>query len=95
MLGLYNGLIMEKPLSASIRSQLWLYFLSVFLPPFGLGLTIRYLRSDEDGFKRIGLVSLILTVVALMVAVWGTIALSVNLNQQINQQLGNYEGLGL
>jgi len=84
----------EKPASTGWLAVLWLMIVSVLLPPFGVGLTVRYLRSSDKVAKMWGVISLVLTIGVLAVAVWGTIVVSRNLNQVINQQLNTYMNIG-
>jgi len=67
---------------------IWLFFVSIFLPPFGLGLTIRYLRSADRTAKAMGVISLAVTLVVLGAAIWSAVSISKNINQMVNQQLG-------
>lgn len=75
----------EKPVSTSFTALVGLYLVSVFLPPFGLGLTIRYLKSTEPTAKTMGIISLLLTILALMLGVWWAMSSWNGLRQQIEQ----------
>ena len=77
--------LVEKPVSTGVWAVLVLILVSTLLPPFGLGLTIRYLRSGNPTARIWGMASLILTVVVLVLAVWTTISISRNINQLVNQ----------
>ena len=70
---------------------IWLFILSIFLPPLGLGLTIRYIKSEDQNAKAVGWVSLIVTIIAIVVAILLTIAALGSVNQQINSQLQDYQ----
>src|SRR3990167_9273287 len=76
----------EKEASTGVWALLWLFLASVLLPPFGLGLTIRYLKSTDNTAKVMGIISLVLTVMVLGLAAWSTIAISKNINRMMNQQ---------
>lgn len=76
-----------KSASTGIWALVWLFFVSIFLPPFGLGLTIRYLKSIDTTAKVMGLISLLLTVAVLAWAIWSVFLISKNINQMVNQQL--------
>ena len=81
----------DKPVSTGAWSIVWLFVLSVLLPPLGIGLTMRYIKADEESTRMIGWISLIVTVVSLIVAIWiAKLALD-GINQQINSQLDNFQ----
>ena len=85
----------EKPLSTGIWTQLGVYAISIILPPLFIGWTIKYLKSSDPAAKRIGIISLVLTIVAIGVAIWLSLAISKSITQQVNQQLNQYQNLGL
>lgn len=80
----------EKPISTEFWPLVWLFVLSLFFPPFGLGKTIRYIRSEDEKAKVMGWLSLIVTVVAIIVTIWISKTAMDNVNKQINTQLENY-----
>jgi hypothetical protein len=86
--------IKEKPVSIELWPQIKLYLISVMLPPLGIGLTIRYLRSESKKANVIGVVSLILTVSALIYVTWYSINFVNEFNKQLNSELGKYEQIG-
>lgn len=47
-----------------------LYAMSILIPPFGLRRTIRYIRSPDPVAQRMGTVSLVLTIISLLIAIW-------------------------
>ena len=87
--------VREKPVSTNISSQILLYFLSLFLPPLNLISAIRYLKSPDPKAKKIGIISLILMAVGITLATWYAIGLVRSVNQQVRQQLKQYQNLGL
>ncbi len=74
----------SKPLSTSIWTQAWIYFVSVLLPPLGLWPAVKYVRSDDKKARTIGIVAILLTVIGIIIAVWYTIGFINQLNQSIN-----------
>lgn len=86
--------VREKPPSTGFWSQLLLYFVSLFLPPFGLGLTLRYLRYPTPTSHRVGFVSLALTLIGLAGAVWLSLKLYSDLNAQVNEAMKKYSSMG-
>ncbi len=59
----------SKPEDTSIVKQIFVYFVSLFLAPFGLGYAFKYLRQTDRKARMIGVISLILTVVAIIAVV--------------------------
>lgn len=74
-----------------IGRQIWIYFVSLALPPFGLIWTWKYLRSDNSQVKRVGITAAILTVIAIVLTVWVTVGFL----QSMQSQLNSYSNLGL
>ena len=58
-----------KPANTSISKQALVYFVSLFLAPLGLGYTFKYLRQSDKKSKIIGIVSLVLTIIAIVIVV--------------------------
>ncbi len=61
---------MEKPPSTSIMKQILIYVVSFCFAPFGLGWAIQYMRSSDKKAKVVGLISLLLTILALLLTAW-------------------------
>lgn len=81
----------NPPVSMSLRSLVWLFVLSTILPPLGIGLTIRYIKAEDEKAKRIGWISLIVTAIAVVVMVLLSISAMNSATQQINSQMQNYQ----
>lgn len=86
--------VREKPVSTAFWAQAALYAVSVLLPPFGIGMTIRYLRSPDKIAKRAGWISVVLTSLALVVVFWSTYVMTKSISDQVNQSLKQYQGMG-
>lgn len=54
-----------RPLSTSIGKQLVIYAVSFFLPPFGLGYAIKYIRQEDTKTKVVGIISIVLTILSV------------------------------
>lgn len=80
-----------KSVNTGIMSQTGLYLVSFFLPPFGIGWTIKYLKSTDDKAKKIGIASVILTIAGLAAAVM-LVAGSIS---QLSSQMQQYSALGI
>jgi hypothetical protein len=86
--------VREKPLSTGFGSQALLYLASIFLPPFNLPWTWRYLHSDDPTGKKIGWISVILMVISLLIVIWLSYAFAQSLTKQIAEQMKIYQNLG-
>jgi uncharacterized membrane protein YvbJ len=82
----------DKPSEVSISKQTYVYFVSLFLPPFGLWYVWKYLKQKDQKSKKIGWGALILTVVSLAITIWLTQKTIDSLNQSLNSFdiLNNY-----
>lgn len=58
--------------STGLGAQISLYLISILLPPFNLGKSIRYLKSDDPAAQKIGLISLVLMTLSIILAIWLT-----------------------
>ncbi len=65
----------EPPQSTSIAKQIWVYAISILLPPLGLWPGIKYLRGNSILEKRIGLIAITLTIVSTIITIWLTFSL--------------------
>jgi len=76
-----------KPLSTSFGRQMIVYLESIFLPPYGILIGIRYLRQRENKSVIVGIVAIILTFLSLIIFVVMTRRLIDTVNTQVNNQL--------
>lgn len=81
-------LLKEQPLG--VGRQIYIYAVSFFLPPLGLIWTFRYLKKDEK-FRKVGLIAAVLTVISIILTIWFFIGFMNSVQQQLNQ----YQNLGL
>ncbi|HEX8965845.1 MAG TPA: zinc ribbon domain-containing protein [Patescibacteria group bacterium] len=80
--------------SFSIGKIIWIIFVSVVLPPFGLVWTFKYFKSKNPSQKKIAIMSLVLTIVSVILNIWLGIGIFSAVNQQINQVNSQLKGLG-
>ena len=59
----------SAPLSTSVGKQAIIYLVSFFLAPFGLGYAFMYLKQSDAKARMIGIVSLVLTVCAIIAVI--------------------------
>ena len=79
------------PVTLSVSRQIWIYFVSFFLPPLGLVWVFKYFRSTSPQLQRIALIATILTVVSIILTIWATAGIF----QTVQSQLNTYQNLGL
>lgn len=68
--------------------KLYIYCLSIFLPPLGLIWFFKYFKSEK--YKRVAYLALILTIIASFCAIWWTI----DFMQNFQKSLVKYSNLG-
>ncbi|MEK7487858.1 MAG: zinc ribbon domain-containing protein [Patescibacteria group bacterium] len=56
-------------LSTSVGKQVFIYLVSFFLAPFGLGYAFMYLKQPDAKARMIGIVSLVLTACAIVAVI--------------------------
>ena len=74
----------DKPPSVSLSRQITVYFVSLFLPPFGLWYVWKYLKQKDSKSKKIGIVALILTIISIIITIWFIGKLVDSINQALN-----------
>ena len=79
--------IKDPPASTTIGAQVKIYLICIFAPPFGLIPGIKYLRSQDDKAKLIGIAAIILTIIATILTTIWTINFFQTVNAQISKQL--------
>lgn len=83
----------EKPLSTSPAMEILYYLGSLALPPLGIIWGIKYLRQADPKAKRIGVVSIILTLISGIITIIWTMNLINGVSAQLNSQLNGIPGL--
>jgi uncharacterized OB-fold protein len=74
-----------------IGRQIFIYSISLFLPPLGLIWFFRYFKNPDQKIRRVGMVALIVTVVSIIFTVWSGFWFISLLQQQLN----SYSAIGL
>jgi hypothetical protein len=72
------------PLSTSPGRQAFIYLISFFLAPFGLGYAFKYLRQPSYEERRVGIIAIALTILAIIIMIWLTGAFTTYEYQSIN-----------
>jgi len=71
--------------------QITVYAISLFLPPFGLWYSWKYLKQQDSKSKNIGIIALILTIISVIITTWMAKGLFNSVNQALNSvNLYNY-----
>ncbi len=84
----------EDAKTTTIVKQLWIYFVSLFLPPLGFIPAIKYLKESDKKLKNVGLIALILTLISTIVTIILIMNIADSFGTQFNTQLELYNGLG-
>jgi hypothetical protein len=77
----------EHPLSTTLFHQIWIYTVSVLLPPLGLWPGIKYFRSNDPKAQKIGMIAIVLTVLSTIITLWLTWVFVQSYISQINDAL--------
>ena len=84
----------NPPLALTISKQIYIYFISVALPPLGLWPGIKYLLDKRPKAKIIGTVAIILTIISSILTVQLTLSLLNGQKDVASQQLQQLESSG-
>lgn len=79
----------------SIGKQIWIYFVSIFLPPLGLVWTFKYLRLKDSQPRKIALIAAVLTIVSTVITLWATWGVMSSVQSQVQTQMDALHNAGL
>lgn len=74
-----------------IGKQLYIYAVSLLLPPFGLIWTFKYFHSSEAIVRRVGIIAGVITIISCILTLWWFAGFWNSLQQQIT----TYQNLGM
>ena len=84
----------EPPVSTSVLMQVGLYTFAIFLPPLGLWPGIKYVRrgnaANDLNARRVGWITIALTIISTIVTTWLTIAFLNSYIDMLNRSLGGF-----
>ena len=83
----------EKVLVVSVSKQILIYSVSFFLAPLGLGWGIKYVRSKDKKIRNIGIISIALTILAIILMIGVTMNF-INQYSNLINGVGNYNDPG-
>jgi hypothetical protein len=75
----------------TIPKQIWVYFVSLFLPPFGLWYAWKYLKEGDYESRKIGIIAIILTIISVIITIW----LSIDIINSVFKSLNEMSNLGI
>ncbi len=78
----------------SLGKIIWIIFVSLILPPFGLIWTFKYMKSKNSSEKKVAIMSLLLTMLSVILNIWLGVGIFSAVNQQVNQVNTQLKGLG-
>lgn len=84
----------NKPLSTGIGKQIYLYTISILLPPLGLVPGIKYLFEKNTKAQIIGIVLIVLTIISTIVTIKVTMDFIGGQANTANEQLKQLENSG-
>lgn len=84
----------QPPLSTSISKQIYIYAISILLPPLGLWPGIRYLFQKDSRSKIIGIIAIILTIVTTIITIKITTDFINGQSNMASEQLKSLENSG-
>jgi len=74
----------EKSVAISAVTQIGFYALAILLPPLGLWPGIKYAMKNNPYAKRVGIITIGLTLISSAVTIWATFALFDSYLNQLN-----------
>ena len=85
----------EKELSTTIGRQIYVYAISVLLPPAGIWWGVKYLRQEDSKSQKIGIAAIILTVASLLINLWFILEFYKSYTQKLNDSMQQINNLGI
>jgi hypothetical protein len=82
----------DAELSTTVFTQIWMYALSVFLPPLGLWPGIKYFRNSDPKAQQIGTIAIVLTVLSTIITIWLTFKFLNIYTSTLNESLNGLGG---
>lgn len=80
----------DKSLSTTVGRQIFVYVLSLLLPPLGLWPGIKYLKQKDEKSRMIGFIAITLTIISTALTIWLSLKFINVFNQQLNSTLNLY-----
>ena len=75
----------DKPPDTTLLKKIVVYAVSLFLPPFGLWYAWKYLKAGDYESRKIGFISIILTAISILAAIWMTLGIVNSITQSLNE----------
>jgi hypothetical protein len=81
--------LIEPPIT--MVKEIGIYLFSILLPPLGLWPGIKYLLQKNNRARRVGIITILLTIIATIVTLYFTIITVSNIQQTINTQMNQVQ----
>lgn len=81
----------EKPPNITVFKQVYIYAISFFLAPLGLGWGLKYIRSSDQKTRTVGMISIALTVVSILLIIMVFKNFADQYGKMLNN-IGNFNG---
>lgn len=88
------GKPMHEKTDVSVGRQLYVYLISLFLPPLGLWPAFKYVRQADTKARTVGWVAVGLTIFSTVVTLYYSYELYHQFTGAISSQMGIYQQLG-
>ena len=85
----------EKELSTTIGKQIYIYAVSILLPPAGLWWGVKYLRQGDSKSQKIGVAAIVLTMLSLIINLYFIWLFYQSFIKQLNNSMQQINGLGI
>jgi hypothetical protein len=80
----------EKPPVISVGKQIFMYLVSFFLTPLGLGWGIKYIKFKDQKTKTIGIICIVLTALSLIFMVMSVKSFIDQYGKMLNNLIPSY-----
>ena len=74
-----------KPSDTILLKKIYVYCVSLFLPPFGLWYAWKYFKYGDYESRKIGWISVILTIISVIITLWLTAGFINSVYQSLNE----------
>ncbi len=69
-----------------------LFALAIFLPPFNLSRSLKYIKSPDEKAQQIGWISIIVMVLTIVLFTWWSIRWAQEVNRQVSLEMDRMLG---
>ena len=82
---------MENQSEITLTKKIIVYFVSIFLPPFGLWYAVKYFKAGDYESRKLAIAAVILTLLSTIITLWMSLSVINSLLQSFSsiQNLNN------